>query len=308
MKVLKLILVLLFIAVPLTASAQKAKTIDELAKMFDASRCKACHAEIYAQWEKSHHARPLMGVRGGLMLTPLALAGRTPFSPAEAKKATVKTFPCFKCHVPQALNFAEDSVAVELTEALLTAADAKATDEAKKAAKGQVAKLQITCIVCHNEKAIIHKLEEGQPEKGVIYGTKAVASHPDAVFKTVKKSSIMKQAVMCGQCHGLGPNLEFDNPVQCATLYGSYLHSYIPAGGSQTCQECHMKPINGKADHLIGPNWDDIAQTTERLKKSLSLDVQTLGYEWLLKGGTHVPKVVVNTKVASTAGHRIPDG
>jgi len=30
-------------------------------------------AEIYAQWEKSHHARPLMGVKGGLMLTPLAL-------------------------------------------------------------------------------------------------------------------------------------------------------------------------------------------------------------------------------------------
>ena len=32
------------------------------------------------------------------------------------------------------------------------------------------------------------------------------------------------------------------------------------------------------------------------------------GYEWLEKAKTYVPKVIVNTKVASTAGHRIPDG
>ena len=36
--------------------------------------------------------------------------------------------------------------------------------------------------------------------------------------------------------------------------------------------------------------------------------VQTLGYEWLEKAKTYVPKVIVNTRVASTAGHRIPDG
>lgn len=297
MKVLRLLLIMLAVVVlPFAAYAEKAKTIDELAKMFDSSRCKTCHAEIYAQWEKSHHARPLMGVRGGLMLTPLATKGATPFSPDEPKKATLKTFPCFKCHVPQALTHAEDSVAVELAEALA------AQDKAK------VAKLQITCIVCHNEKAIVHKLQDGQPAKGVLYGSKDMASHPDSVFKSVKKSDIIKQPIMCGQCHGLGPNLEFDNPVQCATLYGSYLHSYIPAGGSQTCQECHMKPINGKADHLIAPNWDDVAGSTQRLKEALSLDVQTVGYEWLLKAKTYVPKVVVNTRVASNAGHRIPDG
>ena len=73
MKYFSLVLAFVFLTMPLPASAEKAKTIDELAKMYDSSGCKACHAEIYAQWEKSHHARPLMGVKGGLMLTPLAL-------------------------------------------------------------------------------------------------------------------------------------------------------------------------------------------------------------------------------------------
>lgn len=300
MKILPLKLALLFVAVPLVASAEKAKTIDELAKMYDSSSCKECHADIYAQWEKSHHARTLMGVRGGLMLTPLALKkgekGSTAFSEESPAKMTIKNFPCFKCHLPQAITAAEDSVAVELSEALL------AKDTAK------VGKLQITCIVCHNEKAIIHKRELGGPEKGVLYGSKKIADHGDANFKSVKRSDILKDSVFCGQCHGLGPNLEFDQAFQCATLYGSYLHSYIPGGNSQSCQDCHMKPIKDQADHLIAPNWNDEKGTSELLAKAISLDVQTLGYEWLQKAGTLVPKVVVNTKITTTAGHRIPDG
>lgn len=290
----------LVIALPSVAVAgldgPKAKTIDELAAMFDSSRCAPCHSQIYEQWEESHHARSLMGNRGGLMLTPLAMAGVTPFSPNTPSEATIDTFPCFKCHLPQAVTHAEDSVAVELAEALL------AQDSAK------ISKLQITCIVCHNTKAIVHKLTMGSPEPNVLYGTKDMPNHPDPVFTSVKTSPIMKQSLACGQCHGLGPNLEFENPVQCANLYGSYLHAYIPAGGSKTCQECHMKPIDGKADHLIAPNFDDVEGTIARLQKSLSLDFDTLGYEWLLQGGTHIPKVVVNTRVNSTAGHRIPDG
>jgi hypothetical protein len=304
---MRLLLVLLFVALPLasaTAAEKKAKTIDELAKMYDSSSCKGCHAEMYSQWEKSHHARPLMGVKGGLMLTPLATKGATAFSPDDPKKATIKNFPCFKCHLPQAVISAEDSVAVELTEALLTAADAKASDKAKADAKGKVAKLQITCIVCHNTKAIIHKRELGEPGSNVLYGKKDVAAHPDKTFTSVKKSAIMTDSVFCGQCHGLGPNLEFDQAFQCANLYGSYLHAYIPSGATQTCQNCHM----AKGDHLIAPNFNDDKQTSELLAKALTLDVQTLGYEWLRKAKDSYPKVVVNTKITSSAGHRIPDG
>jgi mono/diheme cytochrome c family protein len=297
----------LLAAVPSVAFA-KAKTIDELAAMFDSTRCKQCHADVFGQWEKSHHARPLMGVAGGLMLTPVVKAG--PFAVKSAKEATLKTFPCFKCHLPQAFTHAEDSVAVELAQVLFTASDKDAPDKDKAAARAKAAKLQITCIVCHNEKAILHRTTLGQPEKDVIYGSKdgPHGDPTDRVFTKIKKSVVMGQPIFCGQCHGTGPNFEFESPVQCATLYGSYQHNYLSKGGFKSCQECHMPKAAGKSDHTFMPNWDDKEATAKMLAQNIHLDVQTLGYQWLRKAGTLVPMIVVNTKIDNKAGHRVPDG
>jgi hypothetical protein len=281
---------------PVSALAEKAKTIEELSSMYDSSRCKECHAEIYGQWEKSHHARSLMGTQGGLMMTPLALKGRTPFSPDDPSKATLDTFPCFKCHLPQAFISADDAFAADYAKALV------AQDKAR------VSKLRITCIVCHNTMAIIHKRSEGPPEANVLYGSKDIASHDDAFFKKIKKGSIMDHAIMCGQCHGQGPNLEFENPVQCATLYGSYQHNYLTKGGQKQCQECHMKKVDGFADHLFAPDWNDLEGTKKLLQESITLDIDTVGYDWLLKSKDLKPMVVVNTRINHDAGHRIPDG
>ena len=296
MRLLKLFLVVCFIMLPVSALAKKAKTIEQLASMYDSSRCKECHAEIYGQWEKSHHARSLMGTQGGLMMTPLALKGRTPFSPDDPGKATLDTFPCFKCHLPQAVISAADAFAADYAKALV------AQDKAR------ISKLRITCIVCHNTKAIIHKRSEGHPEANVLYGSKDIASHEDKIFKKIKKSSIMDHAIMCGQCHGQGPNLEFENPVQCATLYGSYQHNYLPKGGQKQCQECHMKEVDGFADHLLAPDWNDLEGTKKLLQEAISMDIDTVGYDWLLKSKDHKPMVVVNTRINHNAGHRIPDG
>ena len=274
---------------------KKASTIDELAKMFDSTSCKECHQEIYGQWEKSHHARPFMGVAGGMMLTPVVTASA--FKVDKPEQATLKTFPCFKCHLPQALRWAEDSVAQELAAALM----ANPQDKAK------VAKLQITCLVCHSEKAITHRLKDGNPEPGVVYGSKEGA-HDSKSHPKMKKSVTLNQSIFCGQCHGTGPNFEFDYPVQCATLYGSYQHNYLPGGGQKSCQECHMAKKDGFADHLIAPNFDDKEATAALLAKSVHLTVDTLGYQWLRKANTYTPKIVVNTKITHDAGHRIPDG
>jgi hypothetical protein len=306
------VLAFLLVAVPLVGpqaqAAKKAKTIDQLAAMFDSSRCKQCHAEIFQQWEKSHHARPLMGVAGGLMLTPVVKSSA--FQLKSPKEATLKTFPCFKCHLPQAVTHAEDSVAVELAEALFTASDKDKPDKDKADAKAKVAKLQITCITCHNEQAILHKLVLGAPEGDVIYGSRdgPHGDPGDKVFKKIKKSAVLGQSVFCGQCHGSGPNFEFDYPIQCATLYGSYQHNYLSKGGFQTCQECHMKKVGGKADHRFPPDWNDKEATAAMLAQNVSLDVQTLGYQWLRKAGALTPMIVVNTKISNKAGHRIPDG
>lgn len=263
-------------------SEAQVNSLVELVKMFDSSSCKECHEQIYTQWEKSHHARPLMGLNDQIFITGYLKRGPLAVKPGE--RATKENFPCFKCHFPQ-IKYATDSVAAEIAEAVLK--DDKAT----------IRKLNISCLVCHNEKAVVH----GRPEKNVIYGNKDINDHPKT---PVKKSPILKNSLMCGQCHGLGPNLEFETPVQCATLYGSYLHAYIPSGGTETCQQCHMPG----GDHYMPPNFNNRAELSERLRDALPMQVRTLAYSFQPKEGDVRPMVVVNTKITSKAGHRIPDG
>jgi hypothetical protein len=260
----------------------QASTLDELIKMFDSSSCKECHEKIYGQWERSHHARPLMGLDDWIFMAPYLKGG--PLAVKRGEKATKANFPCFKCHLPQ-IKYGTEKVAAEIAEAIL------------KDDKSTVRKLNISCLVCHNEKAVVH----GRPEKGGVYGNKDL---PDHEGHPVKKSPLLKNSLMCGQCHGLGPVLESETPVQCATLYGSYLHAYIPSGGTQTCQECHMK--NG--DHYMPPDFNRRDELSARLRESLPLEVQTLAYTYQPKEGAFFPMVVVKTKITSKAGHRIPDG
>lgn len=296
MRAVKLVLIMLFIALPLTAFAaeKKANSIDELAKMYDSSSCKTCHAEIYAQWEKSMHSRSLFGTKrtmGGFkgMIEAGFMKAYAKMGVKEIKDIKMEHFAqCFKCHLPHAVKDGSDELARQLAKAF---ADGDAAT---------LKKVGINCIVCHNTKAIVHKWQDGEPEKGVIYGSKDGA-HPDATYKTMKKSVILGEAVACGQCHGTGPNLEFPQPSQCGTAYGSYLHAYIPAGGTETCQDCHMKK-DGKG-HLMPAHGDK-----DMMKMGISVEVDATAYKFLLKAGDSIPKAVVTVKMINKAGHRIPDG
>jgi hypothetical protein len=257
-------------------------SLKELIDRYDSSRCKECHGEIYAQWEKSHHARSLMGMDGWIFMSKYLKEGV--FSVQSPGQATKANFPCAKCHLPQLFQ-AADSVAAELAAAVLR--DDKKT----------INRLNISCLVCHQEKAVVH----GRPRTSALYGSREIKDHEGL---PVKKSPLLKDPLFCGQCHGLGPNLEFEHPVQCATLYGSYLHAYLPSGGSRTCQECHMP---GK-DHTTPPNFNDRADTAARFREALPLEVETLGYVFQIEEGKHQPQIVVKTRITSKAGHRIPDG
>lgn len=262
-------------------SDREATSLNALVARFDSSSCRECHQQIYDEWEKSHHARPLMGLNDQIFMASYLKQG--PISIKAGEKATKKNLPCFKCHLPQ-IQYATDGAAAEIAEAILK--DDKAT----------VRKLNISCLVCHNEKAVVH----GRPEANVLYGSKEVPDHPGRV---VKKSPLLHDSLMCGQCHGLGPNLEFETPIQCATLYGSYLHAYIPSGGTETCQECHMKE-----GHTMPPDFNRRDDFSERMRASLPLKVQTLAYSFQPKEKDIRPMVVVKTSIANKAGHRIPDG
>jgi hypothetical protein len=280
------LLTLLVVPVFLFGSGEKIKitSLEDLIRRYDSSACKECHAPIYAQWEKSHHARSLMGLDDWIFMSKYLKEG--PLAVKSPQKATMANFPCAKCHLPQLFQ-AGDAVAAELASAILR-------DDKKR-----VRNLNIGCLVCHQDKAVVH----GRPEKKVLYGNQEVSGHPEPL-ETVKRSPLLKNALFCGQCHGLGPNLEFETPVQCGTLYGSYLHAYIPAGGTQTCQECHMP----NKDHTCLPDFNNRVETSARLKRALPMEVQTLGYVFQPNDNRFIPTAVVKTKISNKAGHRIPDG
>lgn len=257
-------------------------SLQGLIARFDSTSCRECHEKVYEQWVKSHHARSLMGLDDWIFMAPYLKAG--PLAIKKGQQAQKNNFPCAKCHLPQ-LKHGTEEVAAELGKAIL------GND------KTTIGQLNIGCLVCHNEKAVVH----GRPEKNVIYGSKDIPDHPGM---PVKVSPLLKQPLMCGQCHGLGPNLEFETPVQCATLYGSYLHGYIPSGGTGTCQDCHMKD----GDHYMPPDFNDRPEISKRLQQSLPMEVNAMAYTFEPKEGDSRPMIVLRTKIFNKAGHRIPDG
>ena len=297
MKLLRLFFIIQFVLIPVAVfSAEKAKTIDELAKMYDVSSCKQCHSKIYEEWANSYHAISLVGsprtlatiastVRDGILKEWTKSGAK---SVKDIKVEHMMT--CAKCHLPQ-LKDATDAVAQEIAQAALdgSAGDSSAVEKLKK--------VGINCLICHNQKSLIHKWTDGEPEPDVIYGNKE-GVHADAKFKKLKKSPILKESILCGQCHGTGPNFDLKEPTQCATLYGSYLNAYVPSGGSKTCQECHMDK-----GHLM-PGYRD----PDQARKAVSVEVNTMGYYFLPKAGDSIPTAKVNVKLVNNAGHRIPDG
>lgn len=299
MRSLKVMLMAAVVIVASTAtgawSADKAKTVDELAKMYDVSSCKKCHEAIFQEWEKSIHARSLIGTGRTMATIKTAITDGmmkewTKSGIKEVKDIKVDhMLHCLKCHLPQ-IKDATDAVAQQIAKAAIDG------DEAT------LSKVSINCIICHNRKALIHKYVDGEPEPNVIYGNKE-GSHGDKLFTALKKSPIMQESILCGQCHGLGPNFDLPNPTQCATLYGSYLHNYVAStnGTPETCQDCHMKHF--KTGHTM-PGY----RNPEVAKNAVSVDVDAKGYQALYKAGEHIPTAVVVVKLTSNAGHRIPDG
>ncbi|MBU1405965.1 MAG: cytochrome C, partial [Proteobacteria bacterium] len=85
------------------------------------------------------------------------------------------------------------------------------------------------------------------------------------------------------------------------TLYGSYLHAYVPSGGTETCQDCHMKK-DGHGHFMPGYRDPAVARS------AVTVDVDARGYYFLVKAGDSVPTAALTVKMTSHAGHRIPDG
>jgi hypothetical protein len=134
----------------------------------------------------------------------------------------------------------------------------------------------------------------GEPKPGVYYSPEGKASPAHAT----EKAPAMSTALFCGQCHGVLSPPDSDYVV-CNTLYGSYQDAYRGQGGSETCQDCHMK--KGNRGHKFPGAYD-----ADMVREGVGIDVQATGVK--MTPGTWTPTAFVNVGLTNKAGHRIPDG
>ncbi len=291
-----LLIALLILFACSIAQAREAKTLAELVAMFDDKQCAECHGEIYSQWQGSWHAKAvnssLKGMRN-FIAVGLAKEWQTPLTKAQLLK-------CLDCHAP-AVNFASEELAVEIGELIVTAFEEKGSAQGVRAAE-TLAKLNVGCYSCHNIKANgVAPGLRGAPAEKVIYGPNG--DDGDDFHQSVASSDLQTSA-FCMQCHGVyhAPDGE---TIQCNTLSGSYRHGYLAAGGSKSCQDCHLNK-----GHLF-PGGHDL----ETVKEGLGLRLEVAPYQHLpgqITGVKNpadwVPSAVITAFVDNRAGHRIPDG
>ncbi|HXX57954.1 MAG TPA: multiheme c-type cytochrome ExtKL [Thermodesulfovibrionales bacterium] len=287
MKSFRFLLLVTFVVFPLIVFAEY-NTIDDLAKAYSDESCKECHAKIYEEWKSSYHAQSVNHSAGGIRNFILVGLGKEWEKPV-SKENLMR---CMDCHAPY-LKDASEPLIKEIAELIVASVDEK--DEGKKAAaKEELAKLNVNCVICHNTKVSIEKNLKGGPKPGVFYGPsgKSTSAHG------TEKSPVLSSAIFCGQCHGMYTPPDGD-VIGCNTLYGSYQDTYKGNGGAETCQDCHMKKAN-RGHTFPG------AYQLEIVKEGIGLDVQAAGIK--LHPGKWIPTAVVNIGLINQAGHRIPDG
>ena len=287
------------------AAQPKANSIAELVARYDSSSCIGCHQQAHDEWAKSIHARSIFGTGRTAATFKTAIINGAMDWPASGVKSPkdVKVEHlqgCTKCHLPQ-LADATDKVAQEIVSTIWDWDAALKKDDTDKAEKLEktLSSLNINCLICHNRNAITHKWSEGYPKKDTVYGSKS-GEHMDGKFTKMAKGQIMSESIMCGQCHGQGPNFDQENPTQCATGYGSYLMAYVPEGGNKTCQQCHMQ------ESKLGHNMQSY-RSKEMAAKAVEMHVDTNSVYW--RDNTTIrPKAAVRIELTNKAGHGIPDG
>lgn len=285
----------------------KAQTIAELAERYDSSRCAECHEEIYEEWQSSLHSHSILGSPRTAPTIITSIDKGLKLFPYSGVKSdddiTVEHLMfCAKCHLPQ-LDEASDDVAREIVATIRGWIQAYKDGEDEKAEEleATIASLNIGCTVCHNKMALIHKYADGYPQPDTVYGGNE-GEHEDEELVKMAEAPALGESIFCGQCHGTGPNFELDHPSQCATLYGSYLFSYVAHGGSESCQECHMEKSE------LGHNMQSYKDET-MIEMALDVKVEGRSIFWRKnKEDGVVPIGIIDVSMYNKAGHVIPDG
>lgn len=208
-----------------------------------ASKCAACHEEIYKEWASSNHA--YASISPMFHKFEQAITNLT--------QGTIGTF-CVRCHQSVGTTLGE-SRAAPLWE------------------RSQVSREGITCITCHRVKSEYYKVNgERRIEPGRIYAPVYTNSEGETLQKVIKDKSYYRVATsdedrgtqihnevvkfdqiskseFCAGCHQVAVNLG----IKLEVVWDQYRDSPAHEQGV-TCQECHMGKVPGRADgYARGP-------------------------------------------------------
>jgi hypothetical protein len=274
---------LFFFLSPGALFAAAPQSLDALIQRYDSSACQTCHPQAHEEWSKSFHGRSILQSLGSLRVYIDALE-------KERKVPANKTqmLKCLDCHAPM-VNEASEGVIQEIVRLIKSAVDDK-SEAQKKSAREKLSRLSVNCLGCHSTKATGDPL--AGPAPGVIYGSKrATTPHP------VQASPVMQSSVFCSQCHALwyAKDGEF---LYCTTIFESHQNAYKGMGGTQSCQDCHMK---SRGHSFPG------AHDQSLVKEGLSLSMEAVGYQHLV-ANKYAPRAIVTVDIGNHAGHRVPDG
>ncbi|MBI5103072.1 MAG: hypothetical protein HZB33_14750 [Nitrospirae bacterium] len=265
------------------ASAAEIDTIEQLTQAYGDGACGTCHEKIHGEWTKSMHSRSVVHSLGGMRNFIVFGLERDWKKPVDKENL----MRCMHCHAPL-LEYASESLVRKIGGMIVSASGG---DEA---AKKELARLNVNCIVCHNTVAVVEKNLRGLPKKGVYYGTSGSPTQAHGTEKTPALSS----PSFCGRCHWLYTPPDGDT-LYCNTLYGSYQDSYRAGGGPATCQDCHMRK-KGAGHSFPG------AYNEEMVREGIQMEVRVDGAR--MRPGKAVPTAVIAIGLINKAGHRIPDG
>jgi hypothetical protein len=204
-------------------------------RMPAAKTCMNCHPRHYNEWSKSQHAyAQLSPVFNTMQAAILNLTN-----------GTNGDF-CIRCHTPVGMNLGEPLFTTNF-------------DRHPTSREG------ITCIACHRMKEPLGKVSGRLPiEQGdmtqPVYGPSGnknlaetletpglkVTTNPSErgrkIHKEVKKFSFLTEPGFCGVCH----DVTLVNGFRLEEAFSEYKSSPAAARG-ESCQDCHMGIIPGKA-------------------------------------------------------------
>ncbi|MFI4875406.1 MAG: multiheme c-type cytochrome [Blastopirellula sp. JB062] len=184
-----------------------------------AKQCAACHPKQYDEWSRSMHAYAQQ--------SPIFEAFTLTLQ--ERTGGTIGTF-CTRCHTPVGIALGE-------------------TGSTRNVHRSRISLEGVTCITCHRRSTVHYKssgrvpVEPGPVLDACMYGPfDDSVSGPHNGTHQAEGFPYMKSSQFCGECH----DVTSADGVRLEEAFSEWQNSPAAKMG-QTCQSCHMGPVQGKS-------------------------------------------------------------